>query len=44
VVQPIDPTTAAPPSDRIMVTPDLAEVLAPVTGMLLRTQREAVGA
>ena len=41
-VEPIDPTSAATLSDRIGVTPDLLDVLAPLTGMLLRTQREVV--
>jgi Tfp pilus assembly PilM family ATPase len=43
-VEPIDPTTVAPSSDRVGVTPELMDVLAPLTGMLLRTQREAVSA
>ena len=39
-VEPIDPTATAGLSDRIGVTPDLLDALAPLTGMLLRTQRE----
>ena len=42
-VEPIDPTSVAAPSDRIGVTGDLMDVLAPLTGMLLRTRQEAVG-
>jgi Tfp pilus assembly PilM family ATPase len=42
-VEPIDPTSVAAPSDRIRVTDDLLDVLAPLTGMLLRTRKEAVG-
>ena len=41
-VEPIDPTSTATLSDRIGVTPDLLDVLAPLTGLLLRTQREVV--
>ena len=41
-VEPIDPTAAAAPSDRMDITADLMDVLAPLTGVLLRTQREAV--
>ena len=41
-VEPIDPTSVAALSDRIGVTPDLLDVLAPLTGMLLRTRREMV--
>jgi hypothetical protein len=41
-VEPIDPTSTASLSHRIGVTPDLLDVLAPLTGMLLRTQREMV--
>ena len=41
-VEPIDPTTVVPPADRIGVTPEILDVLAPLTGMLLRTAREAV--
>jgi Tfp pilus assembly PilM family ATPase len=43
-VEPIDPTSVAALSDRISVTPDLVDVLTPLTGMLLRTQREGVSA
>lgn len=43
VVEPIDPTSVAAPSDRIRVTGDLLDILAPLTGMLLRTRKEAVG-
>ena len=43
-VEPIDPTSVAAPSDRIGVTGDLMDILAPLTGMLLRTRQEAVGA
>ena len=43
-VEPMDSTIVAPPSDRIGVTGDLMDVLAPLTGMLLRTRQEAVGA
>jgi type IV pilus assembly protein PilM len=42
-VEPIDPTSVAAPSDRISVTADLLDILAPLTGMLLRTRKEAVG-
>jgi len=38
VVEPIDPTQAVSLSDRIGVTPDLMDVLAPLAGMLLRTR------
>ncbi len=43
-VEPIDPTSVAAPSDRIGVSGDLMDILAPLTGMLLRTRQEAVGA
>ena len=43
VVEPIDPTSVAAPSDRLSVTGDLLDILAPLTGMLLRTRKEAVG-
>jgi type IV pilus assembly protein PilM len=43
-VEPIDPTIVAAPTDRVGVTEDLLDVLAPLTGMLLRTRQEAVGA
>ena len=45
-VEPIDPTIVAAPSDRAGVTGVagvLGDILAPLTGMLLRTRREAVG-
>lgn len=42
-VEPIDPTSVAAPSDRTRVTGDLLDILAPLTGMLLRTRKEAVG-
>ena len=42
-VEPIDPTGVAAHSERICVTEDLRDVLAPLTGMLLRTHQEAVG-
>lgn len=40
-VQPIDPTKIASVSDRIGVTTDLMDLLAPLAGMLVRTHREA---
>jgi type IV pilus assembly protein PilM len=43
-VEPIDPTGAVSLRDRISVTPELMDVLAPLVGMLLRTRREAVAA
>lgn len=43
-MQPIDPAGLAAPSDRIQITPDVIDVLAPLTGMPLRTRKEAVGA
>jgi Tfp pilus assembly PilM family ATPase len=49
-VEQIDPTTIVPLSDRIGATPELMDALAPLAGMLLRTQaarppqRKAVGA
>jgi hypothetical protein len=43
-VETIDPTQAAKPVDRIAVTPALTAALAPLIGMLLRGQREVVGA
>jgi type IV pilus assembly protein PilM len=43
-VEPIDPTRAATLRDRISVTPELMDVLAPLVGMLARTRREAVTA
>lgn len=42
-VEPIDPTSVAALSDRISVDADLLDILAPLTGMLLRTRQEAVG-
>lgn len=42
-VEPIDPTGVAAHSERAGVTEDLRDVLAPLTGMLLRTHQEAVG-
>jgi type IV pilus assembly protein PilM len=43
-VEPIDPTRAVSLRDRISITPELMDVLAPLVGMLLRTRREAVAA
>ena len=43
-VEPVDPTVGAALSERIMVTPDLMDVLAPLTGMLLRTRTAMVHA
>jgi type IV pilus assembly protein PilM len=43
-VEPIDPTEAAPLSDRVGVSPELLDALTPVTGLLLRTHREVVTA
>jgi Tfp pilus assembly PilM family ATPase len=43
-VEPIDPSRVAAVTDRIGVTPDLMDVLAPLVGMLLRTRRETVTA
>jgi type IV pilus assembly protein PilM len=43
-VEPIDPTRAATLRDRIAVTPELMDVLAPLVGMLARMRREAVTA
>ena len=40
-VETIDPTTVATLSDRISVTTDVMDVLAPLAGMLVRTHREA---
>ena len=42
-VEAIDSTSVAAPSDRIGVTSDLLDILAPLTGMLLRARHEAVG-
>ena len=41
-VEPIDPTAAVALPHRIAVSSDLMDVLAPLTGMLLRTHHEAV--
>lgn len=41
-VEPIDPLSVAVPSDRIGASPELLDILAPLTGVLLRTQREAI--
>lgn len=43
-VEPIDPTRVAPLRDRITVSPDLMDLLAPLVGMLVRTRREAAAA
>jgi type IV pilus assembly protein PilM len=43
-VETIDPTKVASLSDRISVTPDVMDVLAPLAGMLVRTHREAASA
>jgi len=43
-VEPIDPTAAAALPDRIAASSDVMDVLAPLTGMLLRTHRETVSA
>jgi type IV pilus assembly protein PilM len=43
-VEPIDPTSVAPATDRISLTPEAGAALAPLLGILLRTRREAVGA
>ncbi len=43
-VEPIDPTTTASLTDRISVTADVMDVLAPLVGMAVRTQKEAVTA
>ena len=37
----IDPTSAAPLSDRITATIDVLDVLSPLTGVLLRTRAGA---
>jgi Tfp pilus assembly PilM family ATPase len=42
-IEPIDPTRVATLPDRISVTPDLMDVLAPLAGILMRT-RQAVAA
>jgi type IV pilus assembly protein PilM len=41
-VEPIDPLSVAVPSDRIGASPELLDILAPLTGVLVRTQREAI--
>ena len=41
-VEPIDPTRSAALTDRIVVGPDLMDVLGPLVGMALRTMKEAV--
>ncbi len=43
-IEAIDPTKAASLNDRIGVTPELIDVLSPLTGVLMRTQRQAVSA
>jgi hypothetical protein len=43
-VEPIDPGAAVSVTDRISLTPDLRDVLAPLVGMLLRTRHEVVSA
>ena len=43
-VEPIDPTRMASLRDRITITPDLMDLLAPLVGMLVRTRREAAAA
>lgn len=43
-VETIDPTALAALPDRIGAPPGLLDVLAPLTGVLLRAEREAVGA
>lgn len=42
-VEPIDPTAVAALPDRIAASPSLLDGLAPLAGILLRAQREAVG-
>jgi hypothetical protein len=42
--EPIDAAAAVSVSDRISVGPDLMDVLAPLSGMLLRTHTNAVPA
>jgi hypothetical protein len=44
IVEPIDPTCGAALTDRIHATPELMATLAPLVGMLLRSQREGVAA
>jgi hypothetical protein len=43
-VEPIDPTRVASLRDRITVSPDLMDLLAPLVGMLVRSRREAAAA
>jgi Tfp pilus assembly PilM family ATPase len=43
-VEPIDPSRAASVADRISMTPELMDVLAPLVGMLLRSRHEVVTA
>jgi len=43
-VEPIDPSRTATLTDRIVVTPDLMDVLGPLVGMAFRTRAEAVTA
>ena len=43
-VDTIDPTKCATLNDRIGVTPDLMDILAPLAGILMRTHHEAVSA
>jgi type IV pilus assembly protein PilM len=40
-VESIDPTAAAPLSDRVAATPEILDVLSPLTGVLLRTRAGA---
>jgi type IV pilus assembly protein PilM len=41
-VEPIDPTRIVPIADRISSSPDLADILTPLLGVLMRTRAEAV--
>jgi type IV pilus assembly protein PilM len=41
-IEPIDPTKVVSLNDRIGVTPELTDVLSPLSGILMRTQRAAV--
>jgi Tfp pilus assembly PilM family ATPase len=43
-VETIDPTKFATLNDRIGVTPDLMDILAPLAGILMRTHHESVSA
>jgi hypothetical protein len=43
-VETIDPTKFATLNDRIGVTPDVMDILAPLAGILMRTRYEAVNA